>query len=94
MFRLCRVVDVEEDSHCVVRTVEVEVRGKFVSDLKSKEYGGRKVKRICVGIQRLAVVLPIEEQSSPVTGEELLGEEIQDSEDTEINHTCNSCRCI
>ena len=92
-YRLCRVVSQEEDSHGVVRTVEIEIRGKFASD-RSTEYNGRKVKRMVVGVQRLAVILPVEEQGRSVTQEE---DEVAAVDNEIVNsvqeHTCSVCNC-
>ena len=90
VYRLCRVFEEEEDEHGVVRTVEVEVRGSFASEIGSRDYVGRRVRRIRVGVQRLAVILPVEEQGRDGTEEKRLGAGGHPDSD---DHSCSSCVC-
>ena len=63
VFRLCRVTDVYPDHRGMVRTVRIEVRKKEANADGQVVYGGRHTHRLLIGVQRLAVLLPREEQS-------------------------------
>ena len=86
-YRMCRVVEEKQDGHGIVRTVTVELRGKH-KDSGDPVYQNRRVKAIEVGVQRLAVILPIEEQAQEHVQEQLVGAEEQD-----VLHTCTYCSC-
>ena len=87
-YRMCRVVEEKQDEHGIVRTVTVELRGKH-KDSGDPDYKNRRVKAIEVGIQRLAVILPVEEQVQERVQEQLVG-----ADERDVNHTCTSCSCI
>ena len=87
-YRLCRVVEDKQDEHGVVWTVMVELRGKH-KDSGVPAYTSRRVKAIEVGIQRLAVILPVEEQIQERAQEQLVG-----AKEPDVNHTCTNCSCI
>ena len=58
---MARVLDVHPDSHGVVRTVTVGLRGKDrTHDVRN--YVPRPLERLIIGIQRLAVICPKEDQ--------------------------------
>ena len=67
-YRLGRVIQVHPDSHGVVRTVTVGMRGKE-SGL-SLPYVPRKLQEHKLGVQRIAVICPIEEQQEEISGSE------------------------
>ena len=61
-YRLGRVLQTHPDTHNVVRTVTVGVRGKDRS-AKDLTYVPRALEEHCLGVQRLSVICPIEEQT-------------------------------
>ena len=60
IYKLGRITKVHPDSHGIVRTVSVGMRGKD-SD-KPLPYVPRPLREIKLGVQRVAVICPIEEQ--------------------------------
>ena len=66
-WRLVKVTEVKPDSQGVVRTIRVCYRSRHSSDL-GKKYKTRKQDKMEVGMQRFAVLLPVEEQV-PGSGE-------------------------
>ena len=61
-FRLCRISDTKEDKEGVVRTCEVTMRPRRQGESNQPTYQYRRPQPFEVGVQRLAVILPIEEQ--------------------------------
>ena len=61
-YRLGRVLQTHPDSQNVVHTVTVGVRGKDRS-AKDLTYVPRALEEHCLGVQRLSVICPIEEQT-------------------------------
>ena len=61
-YRLCRVVKTHPDMHGDVRTVDVQTYKRDVRD-KKKPYRYKEPDIQTVGVQRLCLVLPVEEQS-------------------------------
>ena len=61
-YRLGRVLQTHPDSHNVVRTVTVGARGKDRS-AKDLTYVPKALEEHCLGVQRLSVICPIEEQT-------------------------------
>ena len=57
-YRLGRVLQVHPDSHNVVRTVTVGMRGKD----RARPYIPKALDEHTLGVQRVAVICPIEEQ--------------------------------
>ena len=74
-YRLARVLDVYADSHGVVRTVKVEFR-RCIAREASLPYISRPLEEMELGVQRLVVVCPVEEQicGDPVGDIEQLGD--------------------
>ena len=62
-YKLARILEVHPDAHGVVRTVTVGVRR---SDLREKSlpYVAKPLEKMKIGIQRLAVLCPVEDQNS------------------------------
>ena len=60
-WRLAKVVVAKPDSDGKVRTVEVEFRPRHVRDIP-KPYITKPPVRMTIGVQRFAVLLPMEEQ--------------------------------
>ena len=60
-YKLAKILDVHPDGHGIVRTVTVGLRRSNVRE-KSLPYVGKPLERMKIGVQRLAVVCPIEEQ--------------------------------
>ena len=69
-FGLARVLRVQKDSHGRVRTVVVGMRGKDRAE-RLLPYVPKPLQELRIGVQRLAVICPAEEQDLP--------EEIQNS---------------
>ena len=73
-FRLGRVLAVHPDPHGVVRTVTVGVRDRRGKKTEQWNRCKSKLAELVVGIQRLVVILPVEEQTvqptSPLPVEE------------------------
>jgi hypothetical protein len=63
-YRLCRVSKVFPDHEGVVRTVEVEMRPRRQGKTGAAKYTHKNPVQMKVGVQRLAVVLPREEQEA------------------------------
>ena len=63
-YKLARVLSVEKDVHGRVRTVVVGIRGKDRAE-KLLPYIPRPLQEHRLGVQRLAVILPVEEQGVP-----------------------------
>ena len=61
-YRLCRVVGVKtgEDGH--VRSCEVALRPRRKGEDQEARYQCKKLTTLTVGVQRIAVILPMEEQ--------------------------------
>ena len=72
-YRLGRITAVRRDSHGIVRTVTVSMRGKDKD--KPLPYISRPLDTLDVGVQRIAVICPVEDQ-------DLVAED-QDSEQTQ-----------
>ena len=64
-YRLGRVLKVHPDSHGIVRTVTVGMRGKDKG--KTLTYIPKPLDEYTLGVQRIAVILPAEEQDSVVS---------------------------
>ena len=70
-FCLCRVAKVFPDEDGVVRTVEITMRPRHSSD-KAGKYVAKPAVAIRTAVQRLAVLLPVEEQGSfPASTQEM-----------------------
>ena len=65
-FRLCRVSGVKEDGEGVVRTCEVTLRPQRQGESGLATYKYKKPSPFEVGVQRLAIILPVEEQGQGV----------------------------
>ena len=63
-YKLARVLSVEKDVHGRVRTVVVGIRGKDRAE-KLLPYIPKPLQEHRLGVQRLAVILPVEEQGVP-----------------------------
>ena len=61
-YRLARVTEVFPDHHGVVRTVEVAVRDKRGLHRESQDVCRTTLDKMRIGVQRLVVILPMEEQ--------------------------------
>ena len=61
-YRLCKVSRVLPDQEGTVRTVQVSMRPQRQEDASKTTYANRRQQILEVGIQRLAVILPVEEQ--------------------------------
>ena len=59
-YRLGRVLKVHPDSHGIVRTVTVGMRGKDRG--KTLTYVPKPLDQYTLGVQRITVILPVEEQ--------------------------------
>ena len=66
-YKLAKVLEVHPDGHGVVRTVTVGFRRSDARE-KSLPYVCKQLEKMKIGVQRLAVVCPIEEQSSEDVG--------------------------
>ena len=62
-YRYGRVLSVEPDSHGVVRSVTVGTRSRRGKEEKSGDYQPRHLDRQLVPVQRLVMLLPVEEQA-------------------------------
>ena len=67
-FRLCRITATKEDEEGLVRSCEVKMRPRRSGESGQATYKYRRPEPLTVGVQRLAVILPIEEQNES-TGE-------------------------
>ena len=67
-YKLARVLAVHPDSHGLVRTVTVGYRRSGAKE-KSLPYVVKQLEQMKIGVQRLAVVCPIEEQSLEHAGD-------------------------
>ena len=61
-FRLCRVKTILPDSEGIVRTCQVVMRPRRVGEPGKAAYKHKSLEELEVGVQRLAVILPVEEQ--------------------------------
>ena len=68
-FRLCRVASVAPDQEGLVRTCNVAMRPRRVGESGSRTYRYKEPTILTVGVQRLAVLLPAEEQENKKKGE-------------------------
>ena len=66
--RLCRVSGVKEDEEGVVRTCEVTSRPQRQGESGLAAYKYKKPSPFEVGVQRLAIILPAEEQDRDTYG--------------------------
>ena len=71
-YRLARVLAIHPDLHGVVRTVTVGVRDRRGKKNEQWDQCGSKLAELVVGVQRLVVVLPVEEQHLPEKREDEL----------------------
>ena len=62
VYRYGRVLSVQPDRHGVVRSVTVGTRSRRGKEEKGEEYKPRKLDRQLVPVQRLVMLLPVEEQ--------------------------------
>ena len=65
-FRLCRVAAVFPDEEGHVRTCEVKLRPRRQGESGAPSYKYRAPNVLKVGVQRIAIILPVEEQSGDV----------------------------
>ena len=68
-FCLCRVKAVAPDQGGLVRTCEVALRPRRAGESGSREYQHKEPTILTVGVQRLAVLLPMEGQEACIEGE-------------------------
>ena len=61
-FRLCRVKSTFPDPEGVVRTCQVVMRPRRIGESGKAAYKHKSPEELEVGVQRLAVLLPVEEQ--------------------------------
>ena len=64
-YKLGRVIKVHPDSHGLVRTVTVGMRGKESGPVLP--YVGKPLQEHKLGVQRIAVICPIEEQNADIS---------------------------
>ena len=82
MWRITRVVEVKTGEDGIVRTIRVSFRPRHVSDL-GKKYKSKKAEEMEIGVQRFAVLLPVEEQGNLETEVESVLSDPESSEMTE-----------
>ena len=68
VYKLGRVLKVHPDAHGVVRTITVGMRRSDVRE-PTLPYVPKALDEIKLGVQRVAVICPVEEQNVDVTGE-------------------------
>ena len=85
-YRLGRILSVLPDCHGLVRTVVVGVRAKERD--KSAEYVPKPLEKIQLGVQRIAVIYPVEEQDLDAEDQQLdLNHQDLDAEDQHVDTT-------
>ena len=67
-YRLCRVVGVKVGEDGQVRSCDVALRPRRKGEDQGKEYQHKTLATITVGVQRIAVILPVEEQEGEEGG--------------------------
>ena len=67
-FRLCRVSGVKEDEEGVVRTCKITMRPQRKGESGRTAYKYKKPSPFKVGVQRLAIILPVKEQEGGTQG--------------------------
>ena len=68
-YRLCRVSKILPDHEGTVRTVQVSMRPRRLGESSRATYTNKGLQILEVGVQRLAVVLPVEEQQGSNKGQ-------------------------
>ena len=63
-YRLAKIVEVYPDAHGIVRTVRVEVRDRRGTGNEAPEQCSTRKATLTTGVQRLVVLLPVEDQAS------------------------------
>ena len=67
-YRLCRVVGVKVGEDDKVRSCDVALRPRRKGEDQRKKYQHKTLATITVGVQRIAVILPVEEQEGKKEG--------------------------
>ena len=76
-WRLARIAKADPDDDGLVRTIQVQFRPRHVRD-KGKAFKSKKPLVMSIGVQRFAVMLPVEEQDGQ--GEAALGDQEDECE--------------
>ena len=63
-YRLARIVKVLPDEHGIVRSCVVAMRPRREGETGDKKYKHKPAEELTLGVQRIAVLLPVEEQSA------------------------------
>ena len=74
-YRLCRVVGVKVGEDGLVRSCDVALKPRRKGEDQGKKYQHKTLATITVGVQRIAVILPVEEQEREEGGRSQLQEE-------------------
>ena len=74
-YRLCRVVGVKTGEDGQVRSCEVAMRPRRKGEDQEARYQQKKLATLTVGVQRIVVILPMEEQEGEEGGRNQLQEE-------------------
>ena len=81
-YRLCKVVGVKIGEDGQVRSCEVALRPRRKGEDHGERYQHKKLATLTVGVQRIAVILPVEEQEGEEGGRSQLQEEPGSEEDS------------
>ena len=82
-YRLCRIVGVKVGEDGQVRSCEVTLRPRRKGEDQGEKDQHKKLATITVGVQRIAVILPVEEQEGEEGGRSQLQEEPRSEEDSQ-----------